>query len=104
VRRALTLTAASVAVQAAGLLSFWALWLAAFGGARRVPAALDVPLAYALLLGTGLSAGAAACAGLYLLVRRAPWWVALPAGGVCLGSLTLAALWVYSVAVFRSWV
>lgn len=96
------LAAFTVAIHLFGFVAFHRLYLAAFGGARRIPEAFDVPLALGILAATGLLAGGCAALGAYrVLCARA---LALPWLLVFAPSLLAAATWLLAVPIVLQWV
>ncbi|HTE54921.1 MAG TPA: hypothetical protein VK698_28905 [Kofleriaceae bacterium] len=72
----LALALAAIAAGAGELLLVRALYLAGFGGQRRIAESTDLPLAHAVLWLAGLACAGLAGAAAYRLVRRGRWWVA----------------------------
>lgn len=72
----LVLPLAALATLFAELVALRALYMAAFGGERRIPEWADLPLGHAILWGLGLTAGALAAVATYRLIRRGRAWVA----------------------------
>lgn len=96
--------AAAAGFAVAGVLLLWWLWRAAYAGERSVPAGLDIPLATAVLRGFGFAAAAAAVGGIYAHLRWSrPLVAALTVGLVCVPSLLLGVVGVYSSLGLAGW-
>ncbi len=93
-RRAAAWLGASYVVHTVGLLVFWWTWNASFGlEGRSISPALDVPLAYAELLVTGVIAAALAVQS----ARTKGSWLVIPQTL----SLFLSATWIWAVVVIH---
>jgi hypothetical protein len=95
---------ASAAAQCSSIGAYVLAFEASFGAQRLYPAALDIPLAYGILLCAGVLGLGMAAGGLYLNLRDGGWLAAAVSAALCLPAVLLSTIYLYVVAVFWGWV